>query len=178
MTDALIHAGKFLEFYKRGRWEFVKRSNAAAVVAIAALTDNDEVILIEQKRATLGEAGRVVVEIPAGLVGDDHRDDSIEAAARRELIEECGYNAQQVVLHSHGPSSAGLCDEIISMVIATGLTKVGPGGGIGGEDITTYVLAYDDVDAWLAQRVDAGIYIDPKVFAALYILRTYRALSS
>ncbi len=170
MADELMHEGRFLSYYKRGKWEFVKRANAHAVVAIAALTDDDEVVLIEQVRAVLGDKGERVVEIPAGLVGDDQADDDVIAAAKRELIEECGYDADDVRVHSRGPSSAGLCDEIITMIEARGLRKVGDGGGIDGEDITTLLIPKAEVRTYLAQRSAAGDLIDPKVFAGLYIL--------
>ena len=170
MTDQLEYAGKFLNLYKRGRWEFVKRSNAQAVVVIAALTDNQEIVLIEQVRLPLGNNGEKVLEVPAGLVGDDQADDDILAAARRELIEECGYDADELRVLTQGPSSAGLCDEIVTLVEARGLRKVAAGGGIGDEDIETILIPLNETRSYLEQRAAAGDLIDPKVYAALYFL--------
>ena len=170
MSDELIHQGKWLHFYKRGTWEFVKRNKAFAVVAIAALTDNNEVVLIEQERKVLGEHGRRVVEMPAGLVGDQDAGDTIIDAARRELIEECGYDAKEIEVVGCGPSSAGLTDELITTVRARGLTKVGAGGGVDGEDIETILVPLNDVRTYLAQREAAGDLVDPKVYAGLFFL--------
>lgn len=170
MSDELQHQGRFLSFYKRNSWEFVRRVNAHAVVAIAAMTDDNEVVLIEQERKVLGSNGERVIEIPAGLVGDDQQDDDVLTAARRELIEECGYQTEELQLHSCGPSSAGLTDEMITLVIARKLRRVGDGGGVDGEDIITHLVPADKVLGWLGDRAASGMFIDPKVFAGLCLL--------
>ena len=170
MTDELIHEGKWLHFYKRGTWEFVRRNQAFAVVAIAALTDDREVVLIEQERKVLGSHGRKVVEMPAGLVGDQDTSDTIIDAARRELIEECGYDAKEIEIMGCGPSSAGLTDELITTVRARGLSKVGHGGGVDGEEIETILVPCDQVRRYLAEREARGDLVDPKVYAGLYFL--------
>ena len=125
----------------------------------------------------LGEHGAKVIELPAGLVGDDDlsvtgSDTDIIEAARRELIEETGFDANKVEIISQGPSSAGLCDEIITFVVARELEKVGAGGGVDGEDITTHLIPLSDVHAWLVQQAQRGTYIDPKVWAGIYLLQT------
>lgn len=54
-------------------------------VNVIALTEDDEVVLIEQFRHGVDS---VVLEIPGGIVDPN---ESPEGAARRELIEETGY---------------------------------------------------------------------------------------
>ena len=171
MTDTVVHEGTFLHFCKRGRWEFVRRCNAQAVVAIAAQTDNQEVILIRQIRPVLGDGHQAVIEVPAGLVGDNGIEDSILAAAQRELLEETGYQARTLTEVSVGPSSAGLTDEIITFVTAYDLHKVSAGGGVDGEDIPVFLVAWDNIDTWLQQQAESGVLIDPKVYTALWFLR-------
>ena len=56
--------------------------------AILALTDDDHVVMVEQYRHG---AARISRELPAGVV-DGH--ESVLEAARRELREETGYEAQ------------------------------------------------------------------------------------
>lgn len=57
-------------------------------VHVVALTDADEVILVRQYRYA---AGAMVIELPGGQM--DAADSSTEQAARRELLEETGYEA-------------------------------------------------------------------------------------
>jgi ADP-ribose pyrophosphatase len=72
------------------------------------------------------------------------------------------------------PTSSGMTDEIISFVLASGLRKVGPGGGDDSEDIETHVVPLDEVDEWLEARHQSGTPLDPKIFTALYWLKNRR----
>jgi ADP-ribose pyrophosphatase len=70
------------------------------------------------------------------------------------------------------PSSAGLTDEIISFVKATGLRRVGPGGGDASENILVHLIPLSQAAGWLLAKRAEGIALDPKIFAALYWLGT------
>lgn len=168
--DTIRYNGRFLKMLNRNGWEFVARTNASAVVAIGALTANDEVVLVEQDRLPLGDHGQTVIELPAGLVGDDGHGHDILDAARRELEEETGYTASTLRAVTAGPSSAGLTNEIITMVIADDLTKIGDGGGIDGENIIVHAIPKGDVGPWLASEEAKGKLIDPKVWMGLFHL--------
>jgi len=61
-------------------------------VNVVAMTKDFDVVLIEQFRHGTGE---VILEIPGGMIDGD---ESPEAAARRELLEETGYSAEEFVL--------------------------------------------------------------------------------
>ena len=105
-----------------------------AVIIIAVTPDND-VLFVEQYRVPLHAR---TIEMPAGLVGDEHGQDTLVDAARRELIEETGWQADNVVVLLTGPTSSGMSSERIAFVRATGLTKVGPGGGVAGEVVADH----------------------------------------
>jgi len=66
--------------------------------------------------------GRSLVEAPAGLVDDG---EAPEEAARRELREECGLEAQHWEELGSAWSSPGFTDERIHLFLATGLRHVG-----------------------------------------------------
>ena len=111
-----------------------------------------------------------VIELPAGLAGDapGQAGEDLAQAARRELYEECGYEAGQLELLTEGPPSAGLSSEYISLFKATGLRQTGPGGGDASEAITVHKVPLAEVHAWLEARRGEGLMIDPKVYAGLY----------
>jgi ADP-ribose pyrophosphatase len=81
MIDTLF-TGRHLALVKQGKWEFVQRCKASAVVSIIAVTPNDEVLLVEQLRVPVGLS---VIELPAGLVGDEEAHEDLLIAANREL---------------------------------------------------------------------------------------------
>ena len=113
----VLAAGKFLRLVKCGHWEYADRHTCAGAVAIVAVTDDRRLILVEQFRIPLS---RNVIELPAGLVGDvageEHEDMAV--AARRELLEETGYEAGDMRWLFAGPSSAGLTSELVDFFLA------------------------------------------------------------
>ncbi len=160
--------GRYLALRQRGRWEFVDRVNAHGAAVIIALTADDEIVLVEQYREPLQ---RNCIENPAGLVGDQPGEDDVLIAARRELLEETGFEADRVELIMSGPSAPGMASELLSFVRATGLRRVHAGGGDGNENITVHVVAMRDAPAFLADRLRAGLHVDPRVYAALFLAR-------
>lgn len=167
MKNEITHFhGRYLSMMERNGWEFVTRSNASAVVALVAVTEDEELILVEQFRKPV-EAR--VIELPAGLVGDHaDPDEPILTAAARELEEETGFVAAKLEILMVLPSSAGQSDEMISFVQATGLKRAGPGGGDESEDIKVHVIPLAEIDSWLTNQLATGITLDPKVYSALY----------
>ena len=71
-----------------------------------------------------------------------------------------------------GPTSPGLTSEEIVIYRATGLRRVGPGGGLESESITVHEVPLAGAEAWLREREAAGLRIDLKVYAGLYFART------
>ena len=165
--DQIIFDAKYLRLVKRKDWEFVHRKHITGIVGIIAITEGRELVLVEQFRIPLGKP---VIEIPAGLVGDTpgSEHESLADAANRELEEETGYHAGKMRLLTTGASSAGLTDELITLFLATGLTRTGPGGGDPSENITVHVVPLPQVPAFLARRAENGAIIDLKVYSALY----------
>lgn len=162
-----IAAGRFLALRRRDRWEYASRVNASAVVGILALTPAGGLLLVEQFRVPLQAR---VIELPAGLVGDEAPDEDLAAAAGRELVEETGWEAARLEVLGRGPSSAGLCDEISTLVRARDLRRVGVGGGVAGEDITVHEVPLAGVSAWLRAREREGLLVDYKIRAGLWWL--------
>ena len=167
--DRLLHAGSHLELRARGRWEYATRPNCTAIVAIFAEVEG-HLLCVEQRRPPVDA---VVLEVPAGLVGDDgDADEPLEAAARRELLEETGYEAETWEAVTVGPPSAGLSDEVVTSFRATGLSKTGDGGGVDGEAITVRLVPLAFAGEWISEwAAEPGRLVDLKVWAALWWLR-------
>lgn len=166
----VIHEGRHLRFARVGQWEYVERVNAALAVVIVAETDDGRVLFVEQFRPPVGKP---VIELPAGLVGDDsgNSEEPILEAARRELLEETGYEAARLEIVAQGPVSPGLSTETIALVHATGLERRHEGGGIDSEDITVHAIPREKVRKWLLKMEHSGtVAVDPKVYAGLYFL--------
>ena len=118
MKDArILSEGNYLGLYERDGWEFADRPNATGVVGILPLTSNSEVILVEQFRKPVNAR---VIEIPAGLVGDEkeYREETLADSARRELLEETGFQAGSMELLLSTPTSAGMTPEVTHLFLA------------------------------------------------------------
>jgi ADP-ribose pyrophosphatase len=137
-------------------------------VVLVAVTAEGRLLLTEQHREPVGGP---VIELPAGLVGDraGEADEDVLTAARRELVEETGYDARDLRPLAAGPPSAGLSSEVVTFVLAAGLRRVGPGGGDEHEAITVHEVPLGGVLDWLAAHARAGRQVDPKIYAGLYL---------
>jgi ADP-ribose pyrophosphatase len=87
-------------------------------VAVLALNEKDEVLLIKQYRAPVNQ---YLYEMPAGLRDHDGEDDLV--AAKRELAEETDYQATDWShLHSFY-TTPGSSSEVIEIFLAKNLSK-------------------------------------------------------
>ena len=167
-SSETLYEGQWLRLVRRGHWESCERTHGKGMaVIIIACTPADEVLFVEQYRVPLGAR---TIEMPAGLVGDDHAHDTLESAASRELIEETGWEATTVEVLLIGPTSSGMSNERIAFVRARDLTQVGPGGGVDSEDITVHAVPRSEAPAWLMQKQREGFELDLKLWAGLWML--------
>ena len=159
--------GNWLRLVRRGRWEYAERTHGEGMaVIIIAVTPDDAILFVEQSRVATGSR---TIELPAGLVGDTDAGDSFEAAARRELVEETGWEPAEVEVLTIGPTTAGMSNERAAIVRASRLTRVGDGGGVEHEDIVVHAVPRSEAAAWLCAKRDAGFEIDLKVWSGLWL---------
>ena len=165
----LLYQGEWLRLVKRGHWESCERTHGkdGLAVLVIAVTPDDHVLFVEQYRVPLGAR---TIEMPAGLVGDDDADDTLESAARRELIEETGWDAGRIEVLLVGPTSSGMSNERIAFARARDLKKVGDGGGVDNEDITVHSVPRAEAPAWLMQKYAEGFELDLKLWAGLWMI--------
>jgi ADP-ribose pyrophosphatase len=162
-----VFEGKHLLVLETDDWQYVERKKGKSAVAVVAETEDGRVILTEQFRKPLQKR---VIDCPAGLVGDEEGSSDPAVTARKELEEETGYTCTSVELLASGPSSPGITSETVSLYRARGVTKMGEGGGVGGEDITVHTIARDELVAWLRDKEEQGVSIDLKLWGGLYFL--------
>jgi ADP-ribose pyrophosphatase len=164
----IVYEGKYQRMVVRGTWEYSERVHAGGLAAIIiAVTPEDKVLFVEQFRVPLQAR---TIEMPAGLVGDIDAEESIETSAVRELEEETGWTAEHAQVLLIGPTSSGASSEKIAFVRATGLRKVGAGGGDANEDITVHEVPRSQAPAWLASKLNEGYQLDAKLWAGLWMI--------
>ncbi len=163
----VLAEGRYARLVAQNGWEWAERVNTVGAVVIVAITADRQLVLVEQFRIPLG---RRVIELPAGLVGDtfDAQHESLDEAARRELLEETGYEAAAMEFLVAGPSSPGLVNEVYSLFLARDARRVAAGGGDASEEIHVHLVPLSEAEAWLERKRSQGIVVDPRVYAGLY----------
>ena len=169
----IITSGRYLKLVIHDGWEYVERVNCSGVVIIVSKTDDDKVVFVEQFRRPVRQN---VIGYPAGLVGDDDgkRGESVSEAAKREMVEETGYLPKKIRTLFVGPVSAGMCRDMVTIVHAEGLKKVGCGGGVDdSEKIKVHEVPLKSVDSWIRAKRKKGVLVAPNVFAGIYFLKNW-----
>ncbi len=100
-----------------GRGEALTREvvEHPGAVAIVAVSDDGDLVLVEQWRHPVAE---VLLEVPAGTLGPAEEPLS---CAHRELAEETGYTAGRMEPLAVFYSAPGFCTERLHTYLATGL---------------------------------------------------------
>ena len=159
----LMWEGKFVRAFRRGRWEYASRSrNIGAVVILAE--HEGKVILVEQPRVA---PDCRCIELPAGLVGDEDPNATIEGTAIKELEEETGFTADRIERLGEFYSSPGMLSEAFTLVRAHGVRKIGEGGGDHSEDIQAHLVPRAEVQNFIEQKRAEGIGVDAKLLLLL-----------
>jgi ADP-ribose pyrophosphatase len=162
-SEETVWEGKYIAAKRRGTWEYVSRARNISAAVILAI-DEGEVVLVEQFRVPLG---RPCLELPAGLIGDETEGEAVESAAIRELEEETGYRAARMKNLGYYHSSPGMVTEGFTLLRAEGLSRVGEGGGVEGEDILVHRVPLADMSAFISAKRAEGCAIDVRMLLLL-----------
>lgn len=165
-------SGDHVRLVRRGQWEFADRTRGSGVVAIVAVTERMELVLTEQFRPPVQMK---VVDLPAGISGDiaGQENEARSVAARRELLEECGFSGEKFEFLTRGPTSAGLTSELIDFYLVRDAQQISEGGGDESESIKVHVVPLAKLGAWAKRKSTRKTCVDPKVFAAVGLLNLY-----
>lgn len=157
--EEVMWQGRFITAKRRGKWEYVGRARGIKAAVILAV-ENGHVLLVEQYRVPLGAN---CIELPAGLIGDhDDGEDALTSAAR-ELEEETGYRASKLEILGEFFSSPGMVSESFTLVQASGLTKIGEGGGVDGENIIVHRVELTHLPSLVQAKRAEGCVVDVKL---------------
>lgn len=147
-------------------WEAVERVNCSGIVAVVPITVEKEFLFIRQFRPVVNN---FVIEFPAGL--NDKRE-SLEEVARRELVEETGYDSEEIIFLAEGPVSSGMSSEILTVFLAKNahladykLRERYPSDE--SEDIEVIKRPMAEVYEFLESRKKEGDYVDLKVYGLI-----------
>ncbi len=122
----MLHKGRYLTF----RIDTIERADGSratreiaghpGAVAILAIDDEDQVLLVRQYRVAVGE---LLLEIPAGTldVADDGSIEDPDEAAPRELEEETGMRAGSWRKIARFYTAPGFASELMHLYLATDL---------------------------------------------------------
>lgn len=136
-------------------------------VAIVALTDNDEIVLVRQFRAPYKET---IYEIPAGKL---EKGEDPFSAGIREFKEECGATAQNYFSLGEVYPSPGYCGEIIHLYGATGLS-FGSQQLDDDEFLDVYKMPLDEA----VSRCMSGEFKDSKTIVGIMKIKEMKANGS
>lgn len=161
----VLGEGRFVRLLEENGYEYAERKGCTGIISVVAITDQDELVFVEQFRPALGCR---TIELVAGLAGDEEPE-SLEEAARRELLEEAGYDAPSLELLMVGPSAGGISTSRVHFYLARGAVKAREGGGVEGENITVHVVPVADAYAWLQRQSTGDPLVDPKVFLGIAV---------
>lgn len=103
-----------------GELEMIRHSGASAVLPVLGSPDDPdpEIVLIRQYRYA---AGQYILEVPAGR--PDRPGEDWKVCAERELREETGFQAEELVPLTSIFTTPGFTDERIHLFLAHGLTQ-------------------------------------------------------
>ena len=151
---------------KEGIWETVERKNVynRGAVVVIALTKNQEVILERNWRAPIES---FVIQFPAGLT--DVEGESEEETAKRELLEETGYLARELIPIIVSPLSPTLVPTEGSHFLAREVEYIGKQGEDTVEKIEVLRVPISELGRFLLNPPD-NTMLDLRVPGILWIL--------
>jgi ADP-ribose pyrophosphatase len=173
VDSRVVHQGRYLTF----RVDTVELADGSrstrdiaghpGAVAIVAIDDRDQVLLVRQFRLP---AGRVLLEIPAGTLDRDAAGaiEDPDVAARRELEEETGTRAGSWERLGSFYTAPGFTEELMHLYLATDLRPAGE-GRLGPDEDERLVLERRPWREAVA-AIETGEIVDAKSIVGLFWL--------
>ena len=181
MNGNILYDTKYLQLKstksKTGSdWVYAHRPNAKDVVIIVPVIENKKVLFIIEERPPLVAEGisNRSIAVPAGLVGDERGDESIEDAIRAELLEEAGLRADRIEIKTRKiASSPGCVSETSTIAIAyiNEYKIISEPVDDGGVIVDRVLVDIDNIYTWLREQEEKGAVIAAQTLAGLFYLK-------
>ena len=172
--DRVVYHGKWLKVIERkfqnketgqkGTWEVVGRPSRRRIALIAAVTPENELLLTKSFRVPLK---KWTIEMCAGMI--EETDPSEEQAARRELLEELGYEVGEMKKLMSGPHNAGMQNDELVVFLGWDAKRVQEPRLEGGEDIKFVKVPIKRLMTFLL-RPRKNLLVDIKIFGLIPFL--------
>ncbi len=134
-------------------------------INVIPVTAENRVVVIRQFRYG---TERMSLEIPGGMA--DAEDGTLEEAARRELVEETGYEATDIISIGHVAANPAIQNNHCHTFLALGARRTGAPQLEDAEDIAVEEVELDAIPALIASgQMDHAL-----VIAGFYWLELYR----
>ena len=160
-------------------WEMISRGQSDWVVTVLPITDEWNIILLEELRIPLMKnwSSGKTIWMPAWLININ---DTIDTTVRKELAEEVWFTAEEIIHVDTLTSSEWMTDEEVEICIALNCSKVSKLiewykqvwdlilGHEDWENITSiYSVPYPQIDSFLKQAKLEGMKKGSKIDCAL-----------
>lgn len=119
----------------------------ANTVIVFCVTRNNELVLVRQFRQPLAA---ITLELPGGVMS--RHDRTPEEAARRELVEETGYSADQLVPLMTMPVETASTVRTLTVYLGQDADRISPPKPERGESVETVLLPLADI----SELIDRG----------------------
>ena len=156
-------------------WVYAHRPNATDVVIIVPIIEGEKILFIIEERPPLIAEGIATrsIAVPAGLVGDERKNETIEDAIKAELLEEAGLEADRIEIKTRRAASSPGCVSETSTIAFAYINKynvISKPVDDGGVIIDRVLVNISDIYTWLREQEENGAAIAAQTLAALFYL--------
>lgn len=160
----------------KSAWIYAHRQIATDVVVIVPVFKSEteeKILFLKTQRPPLYAENKadINIELPAGLVGDERKGESIEQAIEEELREETGLRADSIKIVSRKiASSAGCTSETSTIALAeiTDTTEISKPLSDGGIILERIWVNANDIRNWLQEQEKNGCAISAQALCGLF----------
>ena len=160
----------------KSAWIYANRQIATDVVVIVPVLKSEteeKILFLKTQSPPLYAENKadINIELPAGLVGDERKGESIEQAIEAELREETGLRANSIKIVSRKiASSAGCTSETSTIALAeiTDTTEISKPLSDGGIILERIWINANDIRNWLQEQEKNGCAISAQALCGLF----------